>query len=128
MGAIGVMLNGVSLFNAVDEQGRDAVVHEVQDKCDGHPEQRGTYHYHNISRCLSEANTNKLLGYALDGFGIYGYTDENGKEIDPNLLDECRGMISEVEWNGKKTNIYHYVATKTFPYTLGCFKGEVRNI
>src|SRR4029077_20579046 len=31
MGIIGVMRSGVALFNAVDELGRDAVAHEIQD-------------------------------------------------------------------------------------------------
>ncbi|HYA20794.1 MAG TPA: hypothetical protein VEG25_09145, partial [Burkholderiales bacterium] len=45
MGIIGVALNGVAFFNALDAAGRDAVAHEVQDHCSGHPEMRGVYHY-----------------------------------------------------------------------------------
>src|SRR5277367_762380 len=52
MGMIGVALNGVAIFNALDGGGRDAVAHEVQDLCSGHPEPRGTYHYHGPSPCL----------------------------------------------------------------------------
>ena len=40
MGMIGIALNGVAIFNALDDGGRDAVAHEVQDLCDGHPQSR----------------------------------------------------------------------------------------
>jgi hypothetical protein len=37
MGMIAVALNGVAIFNALDDGGRDAVAHEMQDVCNGHP-------------------------------------------------------------------------------------------
>ncbi len=46
MGMIGVALDGVAIYNALDAAGRDAVAHEVQDLCSGHPQGRGEYHYH----------------------------------------------------------------------------------
>lgn len=48
IGAIGVLTDGVVLFNALDAQGRDAAAHEVLDRCDGHPERSGQYHRHTI--------------------------------------------------------------------------------
>ena len=123
MGAIGVLLSGSLLFNALDEGGRDAVAHEVQDACEGHPEQRGAYHYHNVSSCvLKQTGESGLVGYALDGFGIFG-PREAGKTLTNNDLDECHGHTSEVLWNGKNLKMYHYHATLEFPYTIGCFKG-----
>ncbi|MBL8097721.1 MAG: YHYH protein [Anaerolineales bacterium] len=73
-GDVGIMLSGVVLFNAFDALGRDAQVHEVQDECDGHPQQAGVYHYHALSDCLEDTKTghSALMGYAFDGFGIYG--------------------------------------------------------
>ena len=126
MGIIGVMISGVALFNAVDEQGRDAVAHEIQDKCDGHPQREGQYHYHSLSRCLESAHVNghsEMFGYALDGFGIYGRYGENGKELTDADLDECHGHTHEIMWDGKPVVMYHYHATREYPYTLGCFKG-----
>ncbi len=38
-GMIGVALDGVPIFNGLDAGGRDAVAHEVQDDCGGHPQQ-----------------------------------------------------------------------------------------
>jgi len=124
MGIIGVALNGVAFFNALDAAGRDAVAHEVQDHCNGHPERRGVYHYHGPSPCLIGANgSNTLIGYALDGFGIYSMYDENGKELTNADLDECHGRVSRIVWDGKQVNMYHYVLTREYPYTVGCFRG-----
>ncbi len=50
-GAVGVLLTGVALFNALDAPGRDAVAHETQDACQGHPQEGGVYHNHNVSIC-----------------------------------------------------------------------------
>jgi hypothetical protein len=131
-GEVGIMLSGVVLFNAFDALGRDAQVHEVQDECDGHPQQSGVYHYHALSDCLADTQTghSALMGYAFDGFGIYGYYDEDGTEITNADLDECHGHVGLIEWDGQVVEMYHYHATHEFPYTVGCFKGtpSVRSI
>lgn len=129
MGMIGFSVTGVSIFNAVDALGRDAPAHEIQDKCNGHPERTGEYHYHDYSTCLGDTRsgpngTSDVLGYALDGFGIYGMY-ENGKKLTTADLDACHGRTSMVVWNGKAQKIYHYVFTEDYPYTLGCFRGAV---
>lgn len=124
MGVIGVMVSGVPIFNALDALGRDAVANEVQDNCSGHPEGNGKYHYHSSSKCIKGAlENNTLIGYALDGFGIYSMFDENGKELTNADLDECHGRVSPVMWDGKKVNMYHYVMTREYPYTVGCYRG-----
>jgi len=47
LGAIGVTKNGVSIFNAVDGRGEDAVAREIVDVFGGHPA-GSNYHYHFI--------------------------------------------------------------------------------
>lgn len=127
-GAVGVLLSGVVLFNALDAPGRDAVAHEIQDACQGHPQPGGVYRYHNVSQCLLDADPgpgpSTLMGYAIDGFGIYGPRDEQGRELSSADLDECHGRIGEVMWDGRKRRMYHYVATLDFPYTIGCLRGH----
>ncbi len=124
MGTIGIALNGVALFNALDDGGRDAVAHEVQDRCSGHPQMAGEYHYHGPSSCVPGAiSNNTLIGYALDGFGIYSMYDEHGKELTNADLDECHGRVSKILWDGKQMSMYHYVLTREYPYTVGCFRG-----
>jgi hypothetical protein len=124
MGMVGVALNGVAIYNALDANGRDAVAYEVQDLCSGHPQRQGQYHYHGPSPCLpAETAKEALIGYALDGFGIYSMYDAQGRELTDNDLDECHGRTSEVQWNGGRHVIYHYVLTREYPYTVGCFRG-----
>jgi len=124
MGMIGVALNGVAIYNALDANGRDAVAHEVQDLCSGHPQGRGEYHYHGPSPCLKDQSAvETLVGYALDGFGIYSRYDADGRELTNVDLDECHGRVSEIDWDGERVNMYHYVLTREYPYTIGCFKG-----
>jgi len=124
MGMIGVMLNGVPFFNALDDAGRDAAAHEVQDHCSGHPEHKGEYHYHGPSGCVKEeTENNTLIGYALDGFGIYSMFDENGNELTNSDLDACHGRVSRIMWDGREVEMYHYVLTREYPYTVGCFRG-----
>jgi hypothetical protein len=126
-GAVGIMLTGVALFNALDAPGRDALAHETQDRCQGHPQQSGVYHYHSLSSCIhagpgSDGNS-PLVGYAIDGFGIYG-PYEKGRQLTTADLDACHGKTSVIDWDGRKVKMYHYVATADFPYTVGCLRGD----
>ncbi|QEL57319.1 YHYH protein [Chromobacterium paludis] len=125
MGPVGIMLNGVLLFNALDAAHRDAVAHEVQDRCNGHPERSGSYHYHGPSPCVPGMDQpNRLVGYARDGFGIFSPLDENGRELRDADLDACHGRVSRIRWDGKDVEMYHYVMTREYPYSIGCFRGE----
>jgi len=38
-------------------------------------------------------------------------------------LDECHGMTSIIEWDGKMVEMYHYVINNEFPYSVGCLRG-----
>jgi hypothetical protein len=123
---VGIMLSGVVIFSAFDAEGRDAVAHEVQDTCDGHPQSTGFYHYHSLSDCIVDTATSghsSLVGYAFDGFGIYGYYGEDGAELTNEDLDECHGHTHLIEWDGQMVEMYHYHATHEFPYVVGCFHG-----
>lgn len=121
MGMIGFAVTGTAIFNALDGLGRDAAAHEILDACGGHPERDGRYHYHGPSPCLAEGDA--PIGYALDGFGIYGVYGENGDEIRNADLDACHGHTAVVTWNGRRQPVYHYHLTREYPYTLGCFAG-----
>jgi hypothetical protein len=54
----------------------NAILAEVGlDRCLGHPERRGVYHYHQYSACLFQDTAGKhspIIGVAFDGFPIYG--------------------------------------------------------
>jgi hypothetical protein len=125
MGPIGVALNGIPFYNPYTAEGKDAVsglYAEVFDSCCGHPDQMGRYHYHKYPVCLKTpfhdgpGKHSPLLGYAFDGYGIYGPQGENGKP--PTDLDSCNGHEDGVRG-------YHYHVSTTFPYILGGYHGVV---
>jgi hypothetical protein len=127
MGPIAVATDGVVMFNALDAQGRDAGAHEVQDSCGGHPQEQGIYHYHFFSPCLAPSTTtpgsSTLVGYALDGYGIFAERDSVGHLPTDADLDACHGRTSTVEWDGRSISMYHYDVTLEYPYLVGCFHG-----
>jgi len=122
MGPIGVAINGVPFYNPFNRQHQDATKYEILDDCCGHPDQLGRYHYHIYPKCLHtsfvdpKGEHSPLIGYAFDGFPIYGPNGENGEA--PKDLDECNGHTDPVRG-------YHYHVTKTFPYILGAYHGVV---
>jgi hypothetical protein len=129
---IGVALTGalwhVELANASTTFWANPISILPLDQCFGHPYSQ-QYHYHAYSwKCFPNQGTtgqSPLLGYAMDGFGIYGPRGADGKEITNAQLDECHGRTAPVLWNGKIQNIYHYVLNSEYPYAVGCFRGAV---
>ena len=124
MGPIGFTNTGVMIYNAVDDAGRDAAAHEIQDLCNGHPQQQGQYHYHSSSPCLPGADQNAQVGWALDGFPIFGKRDASGKELTNADLDGCHGRKEDVSVSGRHYP-YAYRLTDEYPYTIGCYTGSV---
>ncbi|HWD52600.1 MAG TPA: YHYH protein [Acidimicrobiales bacterium] len=124
-GPIGVLNDGVLVFNALDGEGRDAGAHEILDSCDEHPQMNNELHHHFVPSCILDKSTGSstLVGYALDGYGIYVERDSSGQLLTNTDLDACHGRASEVLWNGKEQTVYHYDATLDYPYTVGCFHG-----
>lgn len=120
-GPVGYAVNGVAIFDALDAENRDALAHEILDRCDGHPEPNGIYHYHSISACLTDAirgSGPKVVGWMLDGYPIVsepGVTDAS--------LDACHGRTSTITLFGRRVRTYHYDATPEYPYTIGCYHG-----
>jgi YHYH protein len=124
MGMIGFTVTGVAIYNALDDAGRDAGAHEIQDRCAGHPQSQGQYHYHTSSPCLPGADSNRVVGWALDGYPILGMRDARGKLLTDADLDACHGHTGHVTVNGRHYD-YAYRLTQEFPYTLGCLTGTV---
>jgi hypothetical protein len=124
-GPIGVLDDGVLLFDALDGEGRDAGAHEVLDACGEHPQQQGVLHHHFVPSCILDQATgpSTLVGYATDGYGIYVERSADGALLTNTDLDACHGRTSMVEWNGKEQDVYHYDATLEYPYTVGCYHG-----
>ncbi|XP_072029113.1 uncharacterized protein [Amphiura filiformis] len=121
-GIIGYAVNGVAFFNPCTSANLDATLNEELDICGGHPDQKGVYHYHGVPKCLFEELMSQyqepsqiFLGVALDGFPIYGPTDE------PLDANGCNGRFLDAA----KTKWQYHVSETKFPYILGCYVGEV---
>jgi hypothetical protein len=121
-GQVGVMLTGIALFNGFDAGGRDAGAWEVQDSCDGHPQNEGEYHYHTLSSCITDTSVHTVIGYALDGYPITGPKLAANNILTTSDLDACHGITSKYTVDGKTVTGYHYVMTQDFPYSASCFR------
>jgi hypothetical protein len=144
LGSIGVMISGSVLYNPFEGDGKTVAMASnftitdasgntgsFIDSCTGHPTlQQGAYHYHGLSTCVTAkvdevSKPSHIIGFALDGFPIYGDRDINGKQITASNLDECNGIVSATpEFPG---GIYHYVllGTADARSSIACFHGEV---
>ncbi|CAM9687361.1 unnamed protein product [Ectocarpus fasciculatus] len=146
-GTIGMMRNGVSMYSSwavdpVEEYEDTAFFLEADsfDPCGGHATPFGFYHYHGTPGCLQEqagavkGEHSPLLGWAYDGFPIYGQLGPDGIEMkmcglegadDTVCLDVCSGyeaFIDEDEYTYR-----YYTACgfdeSFFPVTLNCYRG-----
>lgn len=116
-GAIALAVNGVPIFNALNNRGDDAFLVGELDKWGGHCGRADDYHYHVAPLHLqSIVGKENPIAYALDGFAIYGATEPDGSKM--TALDNLNGHVG-VE--GK----YHYHGTTVYPYINGGFKGVV---
>ena len=116
-GAIALAVNGVPIFNPIKNDGRtDTFWAGELDMYGGHCGRADDYHYHigpvHLEKVVGKGNP---IGYALDGYPLYGYTDSEGKE--PKDLDEFNGRM---EKGG-----YRYYSTRKYPYVNGGMRGEV---
>lgn len=118
MGPMGVSLNGVPFFNQY-AAGGVALGPEINsfDQYLGHPQNSGMYHYHQEPLYLTAgAGDDGLLGFLLDGYPVYGPT-ENGAAVTNAMLDAYHGHTTiTVDY---PDGIYHYHVTDADPYING---------
>ena len=116
-GAIALAVNGVPIFNPLNNRGEDSYLIGELDEFGGHCGRADDYHYH-IAPVHLEKTVGKgqPIAYALDGYPIYGYEEPDGSPV--KNLDALNG---HKDANGH----YHYHASKKYPYLNGGFHGEV---
>ncbi len=125
-GPIGMAINGVPIFNPCKQggcQNGDTKVLGELDVCNGHAGRADDYHYHAAPTCLMATKPATYwdthpLGWALDGFGIFGYNNADGTVATRDTV--CGGNTTAV--SGAPAG-YSYHVTDTTPYVLACFRG-----
>ncbi len=118
MGPMGISVNSVAFFNQSAAPGDD-ILDELNtfDQYEGHPAQKGDYHYHIEPTWLTETLGNDaFLGLLLDGFPVYGPV-ENGKTLTNDDLDDYHGHTSATA--EFPDGIYHYHITGDLPWING---------
>jgi len=125
-GPIGIAVNGVLIFNPCKQggcQNGDTKVLGELDVCNGHAGRADDYHYHAAPVCMMQTKAANYwdthpVGWALDGYAIYGYNDADGKVAARDTV--CGGNTNAVV-NGPSGYAYH--VTDASPYVLACFRG-----
>ena len=152
LGTVGVAVNGIPIYNPFEDANQTAATGRIFSGCCGHPQLTGVYHYHKYPACLrflkgdtwqsekekcdeidallTAGGHSPLIGFALDGWPVYGpvgwkdtnrvskllkssYTGANDAYGNPAYvassgdLDECNGLVSPTPEYPE--GIYHYV-------------------
>lgn len=135
--ALGVAVNGVPIFDYTgggEMTAEDLHHHQTQhdtlltqqlDVCGGHAGRGDDYHYHVKPVCMIEqmqnAGDDAIIGWAFDGYPIYGDNNPDGTRIADGDLDVCNGQPDG-------TFEYRYHTSKAAPYIVQCLMGEVADI
>lgn len=110
-GAIAIAVNGIPVFNPLNNRSEDTKQVGELDNWGGHCGKADDYHYHLPPLHLqASVGPDQPIAYALDGFPVYGVTTEP--------LDECLGRFNE-------DGSYQYHAVESFPYLIAAMKGKV---
>lgn len=135
--ALGVAVNGVPIYDytAGGEMTQEDLLHHQArhdtlltrqlDVCGGHAGRGDDYHYHVKPVCMIEqidnAGDDAIIGWAFDGFPIYGDNNPDGSELKKSSLDVCNGQPDS-------TFGYRYHTSASAPYIIQCLMGEVDNL
>lgn len=135
--ALGVAVNGVPIFDytgggemTIAELSHHQAQHDTLqtnqlDVCGGHAGRGDDYHYHVKPKCMiaqmKNAGDAAIIGWAFDGFPIYGDKNPDGTPIENGGLDVCNGKRD-------KNFGYRYHTSAGSPYIVQCLMGEVADM
>ena len=117
-GAIALAVNGIPIFNALNNRGDDAFLFGELDDFGGHSGRADDYHYHTAPLFLSATvGATRPIAVALDGFPLYGALEPDGSAM--RTLDAYNG-------HADGAGSYHYHGTRSYPYINGGMMGVVQ--
>ncbi|HTJ84281.1 MAG TPA: YHYH protein [Polyangiaceae bacterium] len=115
---VGVAADGVAIFGNFAAPGDDIFQEAMTfDRCGGHPQMAGQYHYHAEPYALSYDDA-RFIGVLRDGYAVYGRRDADGSLP---TLDADGGHMGTTE-DSPDTPVYHYhlnLETSQTPGTAG---------
>lgn len=127
--ALGVAVNGVPIYDYSSQGTLDLLAYDRRfdtvltgelDQCGGHSGRGDDYHYHASPSCMIAAMRNRgasaILGWAFDGYPIYGNDNPDGTPIAAGTLDVCNGQRDPVFG-------FRYHTSTTHPYIVQCLTG-----
>lgn len=127
MGPIGVAVNGVVFFNPFDESNEIDAVWRL-DRCCGHPSPGQEYHYHKYPVCTNTSwnddgeSHSPLIGFAFDGFPVYGPYEAAGEMA----KDSKKNPLNDFNLHFDEARGFHYHVTPgQSPHLIGGFWGEL---
>ena len=117
-------MNGIQIKGPAEANGYNVDTSLIPLPCGGHvtpPVGPGPlYHYHKAADCETIQEPGEhgpLIGYASDGFGIYGFGDYWGMPV----VDECHGHFGIVPETGVSFFCYfHERRIISLKYKLKC--------
>jgi hypothetical protein len=129
--ALGVAVNGVPIYDYTSQGLSDPAAYDPLadtkltgelDMCGGHAGRGDDYHYHVAPSCMISAMKNQgpsaILGWAFDGYPIYGNQNPDGTTIAAGELDVCNAKADT-------TFGYRYHTSDKHPYIIQCLVGEI---
>ena len=135
LGVIAVAANGVVIYGAQEGGGTNAVEPgtgaEITDAqyWYGHAAQSGDWHYHASELGQQALDSSTFLGWAMDGYELYGPLD------DDSVLDACNGRTvdgvyryhvrSDAQVDGDADYCDGSSAAIQWNYVLGCYSGDI---
>ena len=151
LGVIGYMISGEALYNPYEGDATTPALSDnvsytftasdgstqtasFIDACNSHPTPLSggyTWHHHADPVCLTSqidgaTGPSHIIGFALDGFPVYGGRDVNGNVISVSQLDSCNGITSATP--EFPSGAYHYVlpiGVTGKQSSLNCYTGTV---
>jgi hypothetical protein len=115
-GAVALAVNGIPIFNALNNRGEDSFAIGELDQWGGHCGRADDYHYHTAPLHLTNTSGFKPIAFALDGYAVYGAKEPDGTAI--KALDAYHG-------HELLNMVYHYHGTTDYPYVIGSMRGKV---
>lgn len=132
--ALGVAVNGVPIYDYTaggEMTQAELAHHQAQhdtwqtmqlDICGGHAGRGDDYHYHVAPICMiaqmDNAGDDAIIGWAFDGYPIYGDRNPDSTVVAEDALDICNGQTDE-------TFGYRYHTSQDAPYIVQCLMGTV---